>query len=215
MNIAFPYTKTSVQIPVGAVELEGEIVIPENPIGMVIFSHGSGSSRLSPRNNFVAQVLQEKNIATLLIDLLTEDEDREYERRFNIELLTTRLIQITHWVMDDAETRFLPIGYFGASTGAASALKAAARLQGKVKTVVSRGGRPDLAMAELENVKIPVLLIVGGLDFEVINLNEKAYNLLRGIKRLEIIPDATHLFEEPGALEAVADTAASWFLRHL
>ena len=194
--------------------LKGNLVIPKHPIGMVIFSHGSGSSRLSPRNNYVAEVLQHKGLATLLFDLLTEDEDRLYENRFNIGLLTARLIDVTQWVQRQKTTKNLPISYFGASTGAASALRAAAFYGEDIKAVVSRGGRPDLALDELYKVTAPTLLIVGGWDNVVIELNEKAYQKLQCKRKLEIIPRATHLFEEPGKLYEVALISAAWFTTH-
>jgi dienelactone hydrolase len=181
----------------------------------VLFAHGSGSGRLSPRNNYVAGVLREHGVATLLFDLLTEAEDRIYENRFDIDLLTRRLLLATQWAGQQAATRELAIGYFGASTGAAAALKAAANLEPKIRAVVSRGGRPDLALDELPHVQAPTLLIVGGNDTAVIDLNRTAYRELRAEKELKIIPGATHLFEEPGTLEQVATVAARWFERHL
>nr|WP_297783615.1 alpha/beta family hydrolase [uncultured Allomuricauda sp.] len=191
--------------------LEGNLTIPINPKGLVIFSHGSGSSRFSPRNNFVANILQTKGIATLLFDLLTEQEDRVYQNRFDINKLTKRLIETTQWVYHNEDILKQPIGYFGASTGAASALRAAAFFGNSISAVVSRGGRPDLALNELKEVKAPTLLLVGGLDKEVIWLNQKAYEKLDCQKKMEIVPGATHLFEEPGKLETVAESAADWF----
>jgi dienelactone hydrolase len=201
----------SIVINLEEVTLKGELCIPKNAIGLVLFSHGSGSSRLSPRNNYVARTLQEQGLTTLLFDLLSEEEDTIYENRFNIELLTKRLIYLTEWVKKQKQLSNLAIGYFGASTGAASALKAAAALQGKIVAVVSRGGRPDLAMEVLEKVIAPTLLIVGGDDIIVIALNKKAYQKLTCQKNFEIIPNASHLFEENGTLEAVAINAAKWF----
>ena len=195
--------------------LKGNLTIPENATGMVIFSHGSGSSRLSPRNNYVAKVLNEKGLATLLFDLLTEEEDRIYENRFNIDLITMRLIDVTQWVQDQKESKDLVIGYFGASTGAASALRAAAFYKNDIGAVVSRGGRPDLAMQELNKVTAPTLLIVGGWDHQVIQLNEKAYQELKCHRKLDIVPEASHLFEEPGKLQQVAGIAAAWFNKWL
>jgi len=195
--------------------LNGDLTIPENTIGMVIFSHGSGSSRLSPRNKYVAQMLQERGLATLLFDLLTVDEDRIYENRFNIDLLTMRLIDVTQWMQNQKETKRLPIGYFGASTGAASALRAAAFFGDEIKALVSRGGRPDLALSELHKVTAPTLLIVGGWDNVVIELNQKAYKKLNCEKKLDIVPQASHLFEEKGKLEEVARLSADWFVKHL
>ncbi|HLE93661.1 MAG TPA: alpha/beta family hydrolase [Sulfuricaulis sp.] len=194
---------------------EGMLALPSGAKGIVLFAHGSGSGRLSPRNNYVAGVLREHGVATLLFDLLTEAEDRIYENRFDIDLLTRRLLLATQWAGQQAATRELAIGYFGASTGAAAALKAAANLEPKIRAVVSRGGRPDLALDELPRVQAPTLLIVGGNDTAVIDLNRNAYRELRAEKELKIIPGATHLFEEPGTLEQVATVAARWFERHL
>lgn len=197
------------------IHLDGELIIPENAIGLVIFSHGSGSSRLSPRNAFVAGRLHQQKIATLLFDLLTEEEDLDRAKRFDIELLTQRLIKATQWVSQLNETHQLPIGYFGASTGAASALKAAARQGDKIKTVVSRGGRPDLALDEISSVTATCMFIVGGEDHHVIQLNQQAYQQVQGTKQLEIISGAGHLFEEPGTLEEVASLAADWYKQQL
>jgi len=206
---------TAVEIKLDGFVLKGNLSIPENATGMVIFSHGSGSSRLSPRNNYVAKVLNEKGLATLLFDLLTEDEDRIYENRFNIDLITMRLIDVTQWVQNQKEGRNLVMGYFGASTGAASALIAAAFYKDDIGAVVSRGGRPDLAMQELNKVTAPTLLIVGGWDHQVIQLNEKAYQELKCHRKLDIVPEASHLFEEPGKLHQVASLAAAWFNKWL
>ncbi|MRX63532.1 dienelactone hydrolase family protein [Maribacter luteus] len=208
-------TNKSVTIELKDTNLKGNLTIPENAIGLVIFSHGSGSSRLSPRNNFVSVLLQQKGLATLLFDLLTEEEDRDYENRFNIELLTTRLVQVTLWVGQQKETRNLPTGYFGASTGAASALRAAAFLGPKIAAVVSRGGRPDMAIQDLSKVMAPTLLIVGGRDEAVIGKNEKAFEKLTCERKLEIIPQATHLFEETGKLQEVALLTTNWFAKYL
>lgn len=207
--------KEEITIPANGVHLDGELIIPEDPQGLVIFSHGSGSSRFSSRNRFVAGKLQEKKMATLLFDLLTEEEDRVRENRFDIELLTQRLEKVTSWVSQQNETHLLPLGYFGASTGAASALKAAARKGDKIKAVVSRGGRPDMAIDEMADVTAPSLFIVGGEDHYVIQLNEQAYSYLKTEKQLEIIPGAGHLFEEPGTLEEVAELARNWYSQHL
>lgn len=193
----------------------GILRIPENAKGLVIFSHGSGSSISSPRNNFVADVLSEANIASLLFDLLTEEEDSVYENRFNIELLTKRLIDAVKWTKTQQNIKNLKIGLFGASTGSASALKAAARIGSAIKAVVSRGGRPDLAIDEIEAVKSPTLLIVGGEDLQVIELNKLALNKLKTAKKLEIVSGATHLFEEPGTLEKAAELAKDWFKKYL
>ncbi|MGI5826268.1 MAG: dienelactone hydrolase family protein [Patescibacteria group bacterium] len=204
-----------VTIPVNDVSIEGNLVVPKNPIGIVVFSHGSGSGRFSPRNNFVAEVLQKAQIATLLADLLTLEEDEVYENRFDIDLLTDRLLSIIAWLKSQTQTKNLNIGLFGASTGAASALRAGAILGQKIRAIVSRGGRPDLAMEELSKVSAPTLLIVGGEDDVVIKLNEEALEKLNTIKKLEIIPGATHLFEEPGTLEEVALFAKEWFKQYL
>lgn len=195
--------------------LEGALVLPDSTTSLVIFSHGSGSSRFSPRNNFVAQQLQRRGIGTFLFDLLTEDEDRYYNNRFNIMLLSKRLADVTEKILRLPDIEGLPVGYFGASTGAASAMVAAIVLKNKIHAVVSRGGRPDLVMEQLSQVQVPTLLIVGGLDDDVIKLNKKAFNELSGEKRLEIIDGATHLFEEPGTLEQVAELSIDWFLQHL
>jgi len=205
----------TIEIPLNQVVLKGNLFIPENARALVLFSHGSGSSRLSPRNNYVAGVLQHEGLATLLFDLLTEEEDRLYKTRFNIDLLTQRLIEVTEWIKTQKETKGLQLAYFGASTGAASALSAAAYFGDEITAVVSRGGRPDLAMSELYKVTAPTLLIVGGWDKVVIVLNQKAYGNLRCEKKLEIIPGATHLFEESGKLEAAAAISAKWFTKHL
>lgn len=205
-----------VHIPVDGVTLEGALAVPANAAGLVLFVHGSGSSRFSPRNNFVARALRDAGLGTLLIDLLTRVEDQDYERRFDIPLLTQRVLRVTSWLQAQPQTKQLTLGYFGASTGAAAALQAAAVPGSKVNTVVSRGGRPDLAGAQaLGQVCCPVLLIVGGHDDVVIELNQQAHARLVCPKELVIVPGATHLFEEPGTLEQVATLAASWFVRHL
>ncbi len=200
----------------GKVRLEGMLELPDNAQGIVLFAHGSGSSRLSPRNNFVARELRAAGLGTLLIDLLTSEEDQTYATRFDIGLLTRRLADAIRWLKEHPATKSLPIGLFGASTGAAAALRVAAERERKVAAVVSRGGRPDLAGNEnLAQVLAPTLLIVGGADFQVIKLNKEAYRELECEKELVIVPGATHLFEEPGALERVAALAARWFARHL
>ncbi|MDX5435568.1 MAG: dienelactone hydrolase family protein [Pontibacter sp.] len=204
-----------VDIPVGQATLTGDLSVPENAKGLVIFSHGSGSSRLSTRNRFVAEHLQRSGFATLLFDLLAPQEDQNYDNRFNIPLITQRLVDATNWVMKDDRLTGYNIGYFGASTGAASALGAAAALGDMVKAVVSRGGRPDLADAVLPDVQSPTLLIVGGKDDPVISLNKQAHDRLQCLKDMEIVPDATHLFEEPGALEMAAQLATDWFRKYL
>jgi putative phosphoribosyl transferase len=209
----------SVRVTAGSVILDGDLRLPQQAMGVVLFAHGSGSSRHSSRNRHVARLLNESRLATLLIDLLTEDEEqvdlRTARLRFNIGLLAERLVGATDWLAQEESTRYLPIGYFGASTGAAAALVAAAERPEKARSVVSRGGRPDLAGSALERVKAPTLLIVGGNDLPVIELNERAYAQLSAEKRLVIVPGATHLFEEPGALDQVARLATQWFLRHL
>ena len=209
--------EAAVAIPAGEFTLEGALELPEQTAGVVVFSHGSGSGRLSPRNRFVASELHKLGLGTLLLDLLTEEEDRDYETRFDIDLLTQRLGHAVRFVRGHDVTQALPVGLFGASTGAASALRVAAATAKDVSAVVSRGGRPDLAgVAVLENVRAPTLLIVGGLDFGVIELNESARAALVHCKReLIIVPGATHLFEEPGALDEVARLAGQWFIRHL
>lgn len=208
--------RNTVSICLGDIELKGILNIPKKPKGIVLFSHGSGSSRLSPRNQFVAGQLNQHHFATLLFDLLTREEDLVYENRFDIELLTRRLVEVTRWVKNHKETEGLPIGYFGASTGAASALKAAAELGDSIAAVVSRGGRPDLAgKKELQRVKVPTLLIVGEWDDVVITLNSEAYEKLSGEKSMVIVSGATHLFEEEGALEKVTEVSARWFETHL
>ena len=205
-----------VHIASGTVTLEGALGMPASAQGVVLFAHGSGSSRHSPRNNYVAGELRRKGLATLLIDLLTPAEDADYERRFDIALLVERLHDSVRWLAAEPATRGLPVGLFGASTGAAAALQLAAAVPSKVAVVVSRGGRPDLAGAvSLKRVKAPTLLIVGGYDDEVLRLNEDAYERLRCEKKLVVVPRATHLFEEPGALEEVARLASDWFQRHL
>jgi len=205
-----------VHIPVEDVHIEGLLELPPEPQGIVLFAHGSGSSRHSPRNNYVARVLHDKGIGTLLMDLLTGTEDLDYQTRFDIALLTHRLLVATRWVKLMEATRQLPIAYFGASTGAAAALQAAAALGDNIHAVVSRGGRPDLAGNQsLEQVKCPTLLLVGGRDEDVIELNREAYARLPCAKELSIIPGATHLFEEAGTLEEVARQAAVWFSQYL
>jgi predicted phosphoribosyltransferase/dienelactone hydrolase len=204
-----------VRIPVGAASIEGELVVPARARGIVLFAHGSGSSRKSPRNTFVAERLHRRGLATLLVDLLTEDEDLVRSNRFDIGLLTERLEEATRWIGRRRDVGRLPIGYFGASTGAACALRAAADLEHRIGAVVSRGGRPDLAEDALGRVHAPTLLIVGGADDVVIDLNQVALAGLTCERRIEIVPGATHLFEEAGALEQVAELAAAWLEAHL
>lgn len=210
---------TSVLISAGGVHLSGEMLLPPRARGFVLFAHGSGSSRFSPRNRYVSEVLDQRGLGTLLIDLLTpceeEVDEATAELRFDIPFLSRRLEAASDWLRGRPETRTLPLGYFGASTGAAAALRAAAARPDDVFAVVSRGGRPDLALESLPRVRAPTLLIVGGDDLEVLAMNESAARLMKAERRVEIVPGATHLFEEPGALERVASLAADWFLRHL
>ncbi len=213
METLFNFKK--IDIPVFGVHLKGRLRIAKNQKGLIIFSHGSGSSRLSSRNNYVADLLQNDGFSSLLFDLLTEIEDLNYQRRFDINILTQRLVSVTQWMLEHEEIPDIPIGYFGASTGAASALHAAAQLGNEIKAIVSRGGRPDLAMPVLNKIKTPTLLIVGGNDDVVIELNKKAYAELGGIKKIEIVEGATHLFSEPGKLEEVAKLTSNWFDNYL
>ena len=210
---------TEVSIPLADALLAGDMSIPSRATGLVIFAHGSGSSRRSPRNQFVAGELRRNNLGTFLFDLLTPKEElteaRTRHLRFDISFLARRLVAATLWLAGELSGRGLRFGYFGASTGAAAALVAAAQLPETIATVVSRGGRPDLAEPVLEQVKAPTLLIVGGEDTSVIALNEQAYSRLGCEKSLKIVPGASHLFEEAGALEVVAALATDWFLRHL
>lgn len=203
-----------VLISIDTVQLRGVLTIPKSAIGAVLFAHGAGSSRKSPRNVLVAEALHDAGCATLLFDLLTEEEDQVYERRFDIPLLIKRLTAATRWVSHRPDIGALPMGYFGASTGSAAALGAAVEFGPRISAVVSRGGRPDLAADALARVASPTLLIVGGADTEVVELNRVAYSMLTCEKRFAIIPDATHLFEEPGALEQVAALAGKWFRTH-
>ncbi len=206
-----------VQIRSGAVQLDGDLNIPEGAQGVVLFAHGSGSSRHSPRNQFVARTIRDAGVGTLLFDLLTRDEEavdmHTAHLRFDIGLLATRLINATDWIKGELD--YLNVGYFGSSTGGGAALVAAAELGETVGAVVSRGGRPDLAGDALPKVQSPTLLIVGGLDYPVIEMNKAALARLRCEKELKIVPGATHLFEEPGTLEQVANLAAEWFQKHL
>lgn len=207
------------RIPLERIHLEGDLVVPEGATGIVVFAHGSGSSRHSPRNRYVAAELQGAGLATLLFDLLTAEEERvdeiTREHRFDIDLLATRLVGVTDWLRQGEGTRHLRVGYFGASTGAAAALVAAALRPADVHAVVSRGGRPDLAGSRLRGAHAPTLLIVGELDTQVIAMNREALDQLPAEKAMEIVPGATHLFEESGTLESVAALAADWFKRHL
>ncbi len=207
------------RIPTGHFSLEGELHVPEGASGVVLFAHGSGSSRKSPRNQFVARTIREAGVGTLLFDLLTPEEEavdiRTRQLRFDIELLAKRLVDATIWIKKEKSASNLKVGYFGSSTGGGAALVAAAELGQAIGAVVSRGGRPDLAADALPRVTAPTLLIVGGLDFPVIQMNKEAYAKMRCEKELKMVSGATHLFEEPGALEEVAHLAADWFQRYL
>ncbi|MHB1680902.1 MAG: dienelactone hydrolase family protein [bacterium] len=208
-----------ITISINNKNINGSMEIPAAAEGIVLFAHGSGSSRFSSRNRYVAKILNENNLGTLLFDLLTEEEEKvdiyTAEYRFNIRLLAERLIIVTDWLIENKFINGLKVGYFGASTGAAAALIAAAKKSDIIFAVVSRGGRPDLAIESLREVKAPTLLIVGGEDFQVIELNKTALRMINAKKKLEIIPGATHLFEEPGALEKVAALSAKWFIENL
>ena len=199
----------------GEKTIEGSLIIPSGAGGIVVFAHGSGSSRHSVRNNYVAAVIRKNNLATFLLDLLTPEEDADYSKRFDIDLLAHRLFIAKKWLQEQPDTKNLRIGYFGASTGAAAAIQSAAGNADIVKAIVSRGGRPDLAMPYLEKITAPTLLIVGGNDEIVIELNIEAYNNLQCERKLEIVEGATHLFEEPGTLEQVAILAEKWFEKYL
>jgi len=208
-----------VHISAGSVVLGGQLLVPQDATGIVLFAHGSGSSRFSPRNQYVARVIREAGVGTLLFDLLTREEEAidtiTRHLRFDISLLARRLVDVTNWLVSKSETSLLRPGYFGSSTGGGAALVAAAALGDKVGAVVSRGGRPDLAGDALPLVKAPTLLIVGGRDYRVIEMNREALAQMRCEKRLQIVPGATHLFEEPATLEEVARLAADWFVIHL
>jgi pimeloyl-ACP methyl ester carboxylesterase len=203
------------ELSIPPIGLAGTLHVPRGARSLVVFAHGSGSSRFSPRNTAVARALNERGIATLLFDLLTEDEEADRANVFNIALLAERLVDTVRWLANEPLAKDLAVGLFGASTGAAAALVAAARLGGTIGAVVSRGGRPDLAGAVLDKIDTPTLLIVGGVDFGVIELNEQAFARLRGPKALEIVRGASHLFPEPGAMEMVIELAAQWFERYL
>jgi dienelactone hydrolase len=205
-----------VHITADNVHIEGLLELPENARGIVLFAHGSGSSRHSPRNNYVARILHSGGMGTLLLDLLTQEEDTDDKARFDIPLLTHRLLAATEWLQTEQQIQQLPIGYFGASTGAAAAMQAAAVLGKKISAIVSRGGRPDMAGDDsLSMVSAPTLLLIGGLDDVVIELNQEAYSHMHCIRHIAIIPGATHLFEEPGALETVASLASDWFKQYM
>lgn len=211
---------SEIRIPINSITLEGNLIIPEGAKGIVVFAHGSGSSRHSSRNQYVARELQKEGLGTLLFDLLTADEERidmvTAHLRFDIDLLANRLVDVTNWLLNNPDTKNLNMGYFGASTGAAAALIAAKEHSNSIKAVVSRGGRPDLAEKALPGVKAPTLFIVGGEDFQVIDMNQWAFDRLTvKEKQLKIVPGATHLFEEPGTLEEVAYLAGEWFKKYL
>ncbi len=210
-----PTRDEEVRVSAGPVSVAGHLTIPEHPVGVVVFAHGSGSSRHSPRNRYVAEVLNRAGLATLLFDLLTLDEERNRANVFDIELLARRLVDVTGWLASQPDTAALPVGYFGASTGAGAALVAAAHPWVNVAAVVSRGGRPDLAGSALTKVRAPTLLIVGGRDDVVLELNRRAQAMMPGECELTVVPGATHLFEEPGTLEQVAVLARDWFIDHL
>ncbi len=213
------HNQVEMKIPVGNVIVEGTLTLVPGAKGVILFAHGSGSGRFSPRNQYVAKEFNKANIGTLLFDLLTQEEEEEdivtAEYRFNIPLIANRLIGATEWLRKDPKTKKLSFGYFGASTGAAAALIAAAKLPNEIAAVVSRGGRPDLAGEYLSVVMAPTLLLVGSLDTEVIELNQEAMDQMTAEKKLVLVPGATHLFEEPGTLEVVAKLSAEWFLRYL
>lgn len=206
---------TTIKLELETVTLEGLLAVPPDAPGIVLFAHGSGSSRHSPRNNFVAEEIQQQNIGTLLFDLLTEEEDRDRQRRFDIELLTERLLSATKWIRSHEETAGLSIGYFGSSTGAAAALKAAASKESAISAIVSRGGRVDLAADVINTITAPTLFIVGGADTQVLELNKEVFVELQEPKDLHVVADAGHLFDGPGELEEVAQVAASWFSDNL
>jgi putative phosphoribosyl transferase len=210
-----PLRDEEVEVAAGPVVVAGHLTIPERPSGVVVFAHGSGSSRFSARNIYVADVLNGAGIATLLFDLLTPDEERNRANVFDIELLARRLVDVTGWLAGQPDTASLPVGYFGASTGAGAALVAATNTSVNISAVVSRGGRPDLAGESLTKVHAPTLLIVGGRDEVVLDLNQRAQAAIPGECELVVVPGATHLFEEPGTLEKVAELARDWFIHHL
>ncbi|WP_136718570.1 dienelactone hydrolase family protein [Halorientalis salina] len=206
-----PPTEDLVSIPADGVELEGMLELPADAPGVVVFAHGSGSSRKSPRNNFVAEVIRDRGLGTLLFDLLTEEEDRDRENRFDIPLLTDRLVAVTEWLREQEGLAEMSVGYFGSSTGAAAALRGAARLGDDISAVVSRGGRVDMASEVLTEIQPPTLFIVGGADTQVLELNREAYDQLTCDKEVHVVEGAGHLFEGEGELEEVATVAADWF----
>jgi dienelactone hydrolase len=214
-----PFLEQQVQIVIGSTYLSADLIMPTNAQGVVVFAHGSGSSRTSPRNRYVANVLHQAKYATLMLDLLTPEEElldaQTQQLRFDMGLLTERLLGATDWIAQSGDTRHLEIGYFGASTGVGAALMAAAQRPQAIRVVVSRGGRPDLAGTFLGQVKAPILLIVGGKDIPVLALNQQVVEQMNTTVQLKIVPHATHLFEEPGALEKVAEFANQWFEQYL
>ena len=210
-----PLRDEEVRVAAGPVSVAGHLTVPENPVGIVVFAHGSGSSRHSPRNRFVAEALHTAGLATLLFDLLTPEEEFNRVNVFDIDLLARRLVDVTMWLAAQSDIAALPVGYFGASTGAGAALVAAADPRVRVSALVSRGGRPDLAGAMLGRVRAPTLLIVGGRDDVVLQLNRQAQAAMTAECELSVVPGATHLFEEPGTLEQVAVLARDWFVKHL
>ena len=215
-NLSANQRKTTVSIPFRDFFLNAYLYLPENPVALVLFSHGSGSSRFSPRNNYVAENLYRSNMAALLADLLTPKEDAAIQNRFNIALLTERLKHLTQWAIQQPQFKNMPIGYFGASTGGASAINAAADFGDKIKALVSRGGRPDLATDNaLESLQCPTLLIIGSLDHKVISLNQQAFQKMKCTKQIEIVQGASHLFEETGKLHTVFQLADEWFEKYL
>lgn len=203
------------RIPAGGVSLEGMMTVPEHASGLVIFAHGAGSSRLSPRNTYVARILQGSGLGTLLFDLLTQEEDLIYRNRFDIDLISRRMAEATVWVAESTRARALELGYFGASTGSAAALKASVEVGVEIRAIVSRGGRPDLVMDVLPEVRSPTLFIVGENDAVVADLNRQAFDALAGEKELRIVEGAGHLFEEPGKLDIVAGLASKWFRTYM
>lgn len=207
--------KEIIRMPVNGTYLEGELVIPEHSHSVVIFAHGSGSSRFSTRNNYIARMLHLSGISTFLFDLLTREEDENYDNRFNIELLTERLVMATKYILQFERLKKFRVGYFGASTGAASTLKAAVDLNKSIAAIVSRGGRPDLVPEVFPHIGAPTLLIIGERDEDVLNLNRKVYEQLQCKKQLAVVEGATHLFEEPGTLEKAGSLAVDWFKKHL
>ena len=207
--------KFEMDIPLKSVTLKGNLVIPKNATGIVVFCNGSGSTASNSRNKILSELLQKCNIGTLVFDLLTEAEDEVYENKYNIDLLVSRLIETTEWLMQNKSIKDLPIGYFGSNTGAAAAMRAAAYFGKIIKAVVSRGGRPDMVIDTLYQIASPTLLIVGGIDVPIIGVNKMAFDQLQSIKEMKIIPKATQFFKEPGKLQEAADLAITWFKRYL